>query len=340
MPTLFRIKKWHTYYINYVDRSGRRCRKSLGVSSRREATEKFTAFLAEYAAARAQENSPVTQQVAVEGYLSRCRELAPGTARAYGYNLQRFTRWFGAGTQLRTLTPVRLADFRLYLVDRKFAPDTIDRTMGCLAMFLNWAVERGYLDATPMTRGARRVAKTREREKRALSAEERAVYDERLRGTRYYALYMLASRAGLRRAELAALEGTDFRDGVIHLTNKPQLSFTLKHYRPRPIPLSADLVPVVAALPKQGPVFRGTHGSFRAPIELANSWERVCQRYRLPPVRMVDGKVRYGVTLHELRHTYASLEIQEQNTDIYTLQRRMGHRDITTTSGYFHAFKP
>ena len=46
------------------------------------------------------------------------------------------------------------------------------------------------------------------------------------------------------------------------------------------------------------------------------------------------------VTLHELRHTYASIQIAERGTDIWTLARRMGHSSITTTQGYFHLFRP
>jgi len=52
------------------------------------------------------------------------------------------------------------------------------------------------------------------------------------------------------------------------------------------------------------------------------------------------GKEIWGVRLHELRHTYASILIQERGVDIGRVMKRMGHSSIMTTQGYFHQFNP
>jgi integrase/recombinase XerD len=48
--------------------------------------------------------------------------------------------------------------------------------------------------------------------------------------------------------------------------------------------------------------------------------------------------VREGVTLHTLRHTFASL-LQER-CDLVSSKEMLGHADLATTSIYLHACAP
>jgi integrase len=42
------------------------------------------------------------------------------------------------------------------------------------------------------------------------------------------------------------------------------------------------------------------------------------------------------VTLHILRHTFATRALQQTNIDLATLSRILGHENLTTTARYLH----
>jgi site-specific recombinase XerD len=56
-------------------------------------------------------------------------------------------------------------------------------------------------------------------------------------------------------------------------------------------------------------------------------------------VKRRAGLVREGVTLHTLRHTFASLLLQE-GCDLVSTKEMLGHADLATTSIYLHVCAP
>ena len=56
-------------------------------------------------------------------------------------------------------------------------------------------------------------------------------------------------------------------------------------------------------------------------------------------VKRRAGLVREGVTLHTLRHSFASLLLQE-GCDLVSIKEMLGHADLATTSIYLHVCAP
>ena len=204
-----------------------------------------------------------------------------------------------------------------------------------------------------MTRHVRRAAIAYPEPLVALTVEERLVYKKALQSHPLWPAFMIATHAGLRLSELAHFSKQDVRNGIIIVKNKPEEGFTVKNYRARRIPVEDELKNVIALLPETGPALTTHRGERWDPTALGKRWVKTIEKLQLPPERRrrmrptakaassgPTWKMIHGVRMHELRHTYASIQMQEKTTDIYTLMRRMGHSSITTTQGYFHLFNP
>ena len=119
---------------------------------------------------------------------------------------------------------------------------------------------------------------------------------------------------------------------------KPQYDFTPKNGNDRTVPLAPELAALLSRMPQKGTVFRSYRNALWLPNNMSREWSRVVNELELPPERLVRGRPAHGVRLHELRHTYASMQARA-GVDIVTLMYRMGHASITTTQQYLHAFK-
>jgi integrase len=66
--------------------------------------------------------------------------------------------------------------------------------------------------------------------------------------------------------------------------------------------------------------------------EISGSYERTVEKLGFN-ANITDARRR--VVFHTLRHTYAS-QLVMKGVDLYTVQRLMGHKDITMTQRYAH----
>lgn len=116
----------------------------------------------------------------------------------------------------------------------------------------------------------------------------------------------LAASTGLRRSELFALQRGDIRDGVIYLS-------TSKNGEPRAVPIARTGLRHVKAIPWA-----------RTVDSLDHEFRRARAAAGLEDLRF-----------HDLRHTYASLLVN-QDVDLYTVARLLGHKSMQTTKRYAH----
>ena len=185
------------------------------------------------------------------------------------------------------------------------------------------------------------MAKNNKRESTFLVQEEieamLRVPDRRTpQGKRDYALLKTMFAAGLRSAELCALD-------VGHIEtyrNQPVLVVSGKGGKVRRVPLHPEALEAIRAYWKaEGrdgadagePIFKtlGKHGPYEAS---RLSYKAI--RHLIATTRKV-ALIGRRVTPHTLRHTFA-VSLLDQGVDLRTVQDLMGHASIITTQAYLH----
>jgi len=132
---------------------------------------------------------------------------------------------------------------------------------------------------------------------------------------------------GLRRAELLGLG-----EGDVDLKAMTLLVRRGKGGKSRLLPLAGPTAEAIEdwlefrSASSDGALFVTRGGNAMCPTDLNRMFRRTVKR---------SGIRRVGVTLHTLRHTFATLLLKE-GVDVRTLQRLLGHASIETTALYLH----
>ena len=205
-------------------------------------------------------------------------------------------------TKLNNITIERIETYKFERI-KKISSSTVNKELVALRHLFNKAILWGYLSRNP----AKEVDKLRVKQKkfRFLTIEEVHVF---LNACPAYAkpIFLTAIHTGLRRSELFRLEweDIDFERRYVMVSNKKEAH--TKNY-----------------LNKQSHIFLKRDGTPHQGEVRKTIW-RVMKQTGLRPF-----------TLHDLRHTFASHLIME-GVDLPTVQKLMGHANITTTMIYAH----
>lgn len=159
-----------------------------------------------------------------------------------------------------------------------------------------------------------------------------------IKQNRYDIILLLGT--GMRRSELIGLmwDDIDMTNKTIHIqravtqtTGKIVIGETKSETSNRYIPISDSLISVINLIPRESEyVISGEKPDKPiVPHSYADKFERFMEKaskeLNIPKL-----------TPHELRHTYGTL-LREKGVDIYTIQKVMGHSDISVTAGtYVH----
>lgn len=251
----------------------------------------------------------------VEALRSKSRA---GSVRAA---MHRFTDWLADHkiVDVGGLTPDLIETYVAQIVG-SCAASSVRTYMQIIRQALRFAARRRWVDhllvdAFPLspraTREERRVL-TPEEQERLLSHFE--THDPVLRD-----LTLVALLTGARRAEILGLRGADVDLNARTLTVR---GCTSKSGRFRRIAVHEALVPVferVGALRENGePLWLDD------PDAVTKRFSKACKSLGID-----------GVTFHNLRHTFATACLRA-DMDLFTLQKTLGHADISTTARYLH----
>lgn len=146
---------------------------------------------------------------------------------------------------------------------------------------------------------------------------------------RDYAIMATFIYTGIRRSELLNLKvgDIDLQGGVLRVVSG-------KGGKTRVIPIVeelrealADWLDIRPARCRHDNLFVTSHGNRIYPARLQAIWRKHARR---------SGLDRPGVSLHTLRHSFATLLLQSGKADLVSIQHLLGHSRLDTTAIYLH----
>ena len=227
-------------------------------------------------------------------------------------------------TKFSELTPLaieRYKEERSQAVSKR----TVNLEITVLKTMLNRCVELGTIHENPI----RSVKKIRGPECKAIEFLNKQEVDALLPALTpaYYPIIYTYLKTGLRRNELVFLEWSDINaeKRQIRVINKQD--HCTKSYRERYIPMDDKLSSLLNNLPRsdKSPYVFVTQRDTQRINNLVKNLKKAAKK----------AGIAKNVTLHMLRHTYAS-QLVMAGVDLTTIRELLGHADIHTTMRYAH----
>jgi integrase len=342
--------KWYVF-VNYHGR-----RKAKCVGSSREVAEKVRRqlearlALGDLGIFAENESQALTFDAYADRWLKDYARMECKTSTADGYEgvLRQYLRpRFGK----RRLDEVKRDDIKAMineLVAADLSRNTIRNALCVIRGMFNQAIEAGTLESNPAARLGRftRTARVAETKGTALTANEAHEFLEAAKVVclEYYPLFLTALRAGLRRGELVALQWGDVQFGrdddpnrfiVVQHNYVHREHTTTKSKKSRRVDLSRDLKRSLLELRDRRLLEAFLKGKqdisgdfvFPSPDGLILDPDNLYHRY-FQPVLTKAGLRK--IRLHDLRHTFGSLLIQNGASIVY-VKEQMGHSSIQVT---------
>ena len=245
---------------------------------------------------------------------------------------------------LRKLTPAIISDWQAGLMKSGLSPRTVGTVRAYLHHGLDAAlrdglIARNVLDLVDRPKTERRVP--------AIWDEEQArVWLRHIKGSKWEALFLLASCLGLRKGELLGLQVGDYRDGTLNIsrqrsrerTGPPKRNASFRvlslpaicrdaleaHLKRR-----AGIVELAGrAWREEGWIFTTLKGTAIHAASLDKEWWALLRSSKLPKIR-----------LHDLRHTAASV-LLAAGVPLKSIQGLLGHSSYQTTADIYSHLLP
>ena len=228
-------------------------------------------------------------------------------------NAKAASAFFGRKTYVSEITTQRVAEFIDHLKTTSNSNGTINRKLSALSKVLKYAQQNEALDKLPYIP---RQKESQGRLRFLAEQEEQELLDLIRRWSDEELWDCVASLldTGLRCGELLKVEGRDVRESQVTV-------WDTKNGREHTVPLTKRTHKIVQAR-------LSTYGNgVLYPI----SYDSLEKRFK----RSVDHLKLEGVTLHTLRHTFASRLVQ-RGVPIQTVSKLLNHSTIQMTMRYAH----
>ena len=214
---------------------------------------------------------------------------------------------------------ISVADVEQYKNNRRkeVSPATVNRELACLKHMLNKAVHWGYLTEYPL----RNVKNFKEPPGRVRYLTD--IETEILLNCCYdhiKSIVILALNTGMRKGEILSLKWSD-----VDMKNRNITVRRTKNNEVRTIPMTDTLYNMLKTMGQQiGEQYVFSNEEGKPYGDIKTGFKAALRRAEIKNFRF-----------HDLRHTFAS-KLMMNGADIGSVQKLLGHKDITMTMRYSH----
>ena len=322
----------------------RRFCKTIECKGKREANRLYAEFEAE---CQQDPLTDITVKQLIEDYIDHCEALGRKATTIRGYRIA-VERIYPSVDKIlaKDCTTYRLEKIVAQMSQNGLGAKSIKNTMGIVSAAYRHAIKTGQLTDNPCERLT--LPKITPREIRILHKDEIpdfvfAIQDEPLDDK---VAFELALFMGLRRSEILGLRenDVDIVNGILNVHNTrhrvdgENIEADTKTKRSTRTLAMPDIVLIdTAKLMQMHREFKYEKSDFLIQDGFGNAINPQSLASRL--TRMEERKGLPHVSLHGLRHTYASM-LNESGVDMARISAELGHSNLATTMNvYTHIFK-
>lgn len=327
MSVVVRKREGKSGIILYVDihHDGRRKKVRLPTTDMREARKIATEMeqTLRNEGWGIQRNVPRSLKQFVEEYLVVSEGTkAQKTFQTDRVSLRSFCRQVGE----IDLAAITFSDVESFKLERmhQIKPTSVNVALRHLKAAFSYAVRKGYIKENPASKVTLCRASGKNLPRFLTDEEVQCLRGAAKEDIRLLRMINLMLWTGMRRKEVTSLQWSDVDLGRGFITVQNKAGFQTKSGKARIIPINDELKKMLKAMSASKP-------SPDYPVcELGYWWFGTCFKLLVQKAGLHN-----GITLHSLRHTFAS-HLVMQGVDLVSIKEILGHHDISVTMIYSH----
>lgn len=347
---VIRNGKTYTYWearitTGYDPGTGKQIQRFITGKNQKEVREKLQAIAVELNEGTYQTPTKQTVSEWLDVWASEYLEsVKPRTKDSYICNIKRYIKPAFGASKLQNLKPLDIQRFYNELFRSGLSAKTVRNIHGCFHKALQVAVELGYLKSNPAANC--KLPRKEKPDIKPLDVDAIADFIQAIQGHRFENVYLVSLYTGMREGEVLGLtwDVIDFQAGTIVIKQQLQKArdgtgryqlISPKNGKSRKITPAPSVMTVLKnERAKQAANKARAGSSWDNPLNLVFTNEEghnlSAQTVYLHFKKIAAAIGHLDTRLHDLRHTYAVISIQNGD-DIKTVQENLGHHTAAFT---------